>query len=88
MCTCVGWMTNRHAIVRFHFVFKKKNGRHNDILAKTKEFANTWAIQRYPKVWERPKEFLPERFEDNSIDYKGQDFEFISFGGERRGARN
>jgi hypothetical protein len=29
---------------------KKKNGRHNDILAKTKEFANTWAIQRYPKV--------------------------------------
>jgi cytochrome P450 len=56
-----------------------------DISPKTWVFLNILAIQRDPKVWEGPEEFLPERFEDNLVDFKGQDFEFIPFGGGKRG---
>ncbi|XP_059443423.1 cytochrome P450 71A1-like [Corylus avellana] len=56
-----------------------------DIPPKTRVFINTWAIQRDPTIWERAEEFLPERFKDNPVDFKGQDFEFIPFGGGRRG---
>ena len=37
------------------------------------------------KLWDQPKEFLPKRFMKNLIDFKGQDFRFIPFGGGRRG---
>ncbi|KAG6686418.1 hypothetical protein I3842_11G018200 [Carya illinoinensis] len=52
---------------------------------KAKVFVNTWAIQRDSPVWDKPEEFLPERFINNPVDFKGQDFEFIPFGGGRRG---
>lgn len=45
---------------------------------------NAWAIGRDPKSWERPLEFLPGRFMESSVDYKGRDFEFIPFGAGRR----
>lgn len=57
-----------------------------DIPSKTRVFVNAWAIQRDPEFWNRPEEFIPERFEEQpEIDYKGQDLQFIPFGSGRRG---
>ena len=56
-----------------------------DIPPKTTVLVNAWAIQRDTTFWERPEDFIPERFENNEVDFKGQDFQFIPFGGGRRG---
>ncbi|KAL5817324.1 hypothetical protein ACOSQ3_025702 [Xanthoceras sorbifolium] len=56
-----------------------------DIPANTKVFVNAWSMQRDPELWDRPEEFYPERFVNDPVDYKGQYFQFIPFGGGRRG---
>lgn len=55
-----------------------------DIPDKTLVYINAWAIQRDPEFWEMPEEFLPERFENNKVNFNGQDFQFIPFGSGRR----
>ncbi|XAR70379.1 Geraniol 8-hydroxylase [Bertholletia excelsa] len=45
---------------------------------------NAWAIGRDPCTWERPNEFVPERFLGSEVDVRGRDFELIPFGGGRR----
>lgn len=45
---------------------------------------NVWAIGRDPTVWEEPLEYRPERFLNSSLNFKGNDFEFLPFGAGRR----
>uniref|UniRef100_N1QT64 Cytochrome P450 76C2 n=1 Tax=Aegilops tauschii TaxID=37682 RepID=N1QT64_AEGTA len=47
---------------------------------------NVWAIMRDPAAWERPDEFVPERFLDKSagVEFRGKDYEFLPFGSGRR----
>ncbi|KAK4406001.1 cytochrome [Sesamum angolense] len=55
-----------------------------EIEPDTTVYVNVWAIGRDPDFWDNPNEFLPERFLNSSVDFKGQDFGFLPFGSGRR----
>ncbi|RDX91584.1 Geraniol 8-hydroxylase, partial [Mucuna pruriens] len=45
---------------------------------------NAWALGRDPTISKDPKIFMPERFLESEIDFKGHDFELIPFGTGKR----
>jgi len=55
-----------------------------DIPPKTQIQINVWTIGRDPKRWTDPEDFIPERFTNSSVDFRGQHFELLPFGSGRR----
>lgn len=45
---------------------------------------NYGMIAKDPMLWDRAEEFWPERFLNSSINFHGNDVQFIPFGGGRR----
>ncbi|CAH8382370.1 unnamed protein product [Eruca vesicaria subsp. sativa] len=43
-----------------------------DIPPKTQIQVNVWTIGRDPKLWTDPEDFIPERFANSSVDFRGQ----------------
>lgn len=58
------------------------------IPCETRVIINAWAIGRDPGYWDKPDDFVPERFLEGgtaaTVDLTGNDFQFVPFGAGRR----
>lgn len=75
-----------HPLSAFLFHYGKEECEVNGYLIpkNVNVMISLWAIGRDPKVWPDALEYKPERFIDNGIDFKGNDFRLLSFGSGRR----
>ncbi|KAG2303012.1 hypothetical protein Bca4012_061366 [Brassica carinata] len=55
-----------------------------DIPPRTQIQINVWTIGRDPERWTDPEDFIPERFTNSSVDFRGQHFDLLPFGSGRR----
>ncbi|CAA0812527.1 Cytochrome P450 71A25 [Striga hermonthica] len=55
-----------------------------DVEPETIVVMNVWAIGQDLAFWKDPERFVPERFMDSSVDYRGFDFQLLPFGAGRR----
>ncbi|KAF5782794.1 putative premnaspirodiene oxygenase [Helianthus annuus] len=55
-----------------------------EVPSQTRVLINYWAIARDPGSWKDPNVFNPERFQDETRDYRGHDFDYVPFGAGRR----
>ncbi|XP_057770315.1 salviol synthase-like [Salvia miltiorrhiza] len=55
-----------------------------EIPAGTSLIVNAWALGRDPEYWNDPEKFIPERFEESAVDFKGNDLQYLPFGSGRR----
>jgi cytochrome P450 len=57
---------------------------HYKIPANTNVLVNIWAINRDPKAWKKPLEFIPDRFFNTNISVSGSNYNVLTFGSGRR----
>ncbi|XP_042516909.1 cytochrome P450 71B37-like [Macadamia integrifolia] len=55
-----------------------------DIPNKTRIHVDVFAVQRDPRYWKNPDEYIPERFIENPIDVNGKSYEYLPFSSGRR----
>ncbi|XP_062196672.1 cytochrome P450 99A2-like [Phragmites australis] len=55
-----------------------------EVTEGTRVMVNAWAMARSPEYWPDAEKFMPERFEDGTVDYKGSQFKYLPFGSGRR----
>jgi cytochrome P450 len=54
------------------------------ILANTNVVVNIWAIGRDPKVWNKPLEFIPDRFLNTNTSLARSNYNLLPFGSSHR----
>jgi coumaroylquinate(coumaroylshikimate) 3'-monooxygenase len=72
------------ALTMGHLNVKNAQLLHYKIPANTNVFVNIWAINRDPKAWKKPLEFIPDRFLNTNISLSGSNYNLLPFGSGRR----